>query len=76
MLINFNGYTENDLYEFLRTYPYNTLNNGMFNLPVLRFTLIPYAVSEVSLVHGMNTILLGENATNWYDFSNIEPVFY
>jgi len=42
-------------------------------MPVLKFSLFPYIEGYMAMGHGMNTILLGNNAKNWYDYSNIEP---
>jgi hypothetical protein len=74
-MINFHGFRNpTDISILLYMYPFDLINNGRFNLPLYEFNTADYGIDGSILGgHGMNTIILGDNALNWNDLCNIEP---
>jgi hypothetical protein len=79
--INFHGFQKEDLAKFLMAYPHDTIDNGRFNIPVIRVGITYYG-SDGKLLYGpdgkpmghdMNTVVVGDDAFLWHAYCNVEP---
>jgi hypothetical protein len=69
-IINFHGYgDQKDISNILRDYPFDFSNNCRFNIPVLELTLV-----ADNSGHGMNAVVLGDDASIFEDLGRIEPM--
>lgn len=74
MYINFHGVDKESIEGFLKIYPYDTLDNGRFNINMVRWDMRFYDSFKEELgAHNMNGFFIGENALNFYDWKVAEP---
>lgn len=72
-MIDFRGVSQSDLEKYLSIYPYETKNNGRFNIPLLDILITDYDASgRVIGGHAMSSVITGDNAYVWNDLFNLE----
>jgi hypothetical protein len=70
LMINFRGFSNDDLAKFLSVHTYDVTTNGRFNIPMCE-VLIGADVGA----HMMNTVVVGDDAFVWTDLCTIEPQY-
>lgn len=74
MMINFHGFTKRELAVFLKSYSYDTANNGRFNLPVYIMGMQYKSADGLGAGgHARNWITHGEDVLDWNNNFMIEP---